>query len=238
MQLSSRSIAMRNFVLTTLLGFGVALITTLPTPATASETPASTVPMPLVTTDTYCRDVQQLLAGTALVAKNTVQPDFDAFVKSKPQVAPLETQQFVERADGGRGAPVLVACKTKSADHLNAVYGAATARGDDSTCRELNRHTVQGIWAQLSSAERAAAKWAPHQIMLDADDVGFMGKEFIQPFEFHYTGSDGRPHLRAKAQVALWNDWRWKVMPERFRGTHYCRLIAPEYARALIQGTR
>jgi hypothetical protein len=204
----------------------------------AQAEPVPPVAMPLATTDTYCRDIQQLLAGTTLVAKNTVQPDFDAFVKSKPQVSPLETQQFVERADSGRGAPVLVACKTKSADHLNAVYGPGAARGDDSTCRDLNRRTVNGVWMQLTAAERAAAKWAPQQIMLDADDVGFMGKEFIKPFDFHYTGSDGRPHLRAKAQIALWNDWRWKVMPERFRGTHYCRLIAPEYARALMQGTR
>ncbi|MEY4358132.1 MAG: hypothetical protein RL469_1458 [Pseudomonadota bacterium] len=214
-----------------MLGFGLACT------AVRAE-PASTVAMPLATTDTYCRDIQKLLAGTDLVAKNTVQPDFDAFVKSKPRVSPLETQQFVERAGGDRSAPVLVACKTKSADHLNAVYGPGAARGDDSTCRDLNRRTVLGVWAQLTDAERAVAKWAPQQIMLDADDVGFMGKDFIQPFEFHYTGSDGRPHLRAKAQLALWNDWRWKVMPERFRGTHYCRLIAPEYARALIQGAR
>lgn len=192
--------------------------------------------VPLVTSDAYCRDIQQVLAGTTLVAKNTVQPTFDAFVKSKPQIDPLETQQFVERRDGGRGIPVLIACKTKSADHINAHFGEGNARGDDYTCREINRRTVQGVWAAMSADERRAAKWAPHRIMLDADDVGFMGKEFIKPFEFAYVGSDGAPHLRAKAQLALWDDWRWKLMPERFRGTHYCRTVAPEYVRAVFSG--
>jgi hypothetical protein len=44
------------------------------------------------------------------------------------------------------------------------------------------------------------------------------------------------PHLQARAQYAGWTDWRWKWMLDRFGGTHYCRLIAPEYARRLIRG--
>ena len=216
----------------------VASIGTLFAPPSRAAAPDVRGTVPLVTTDGYCRDIQQVLAGTALVAKNTVRPDFESFVKSKPQIAPLETQQFVEHADGGRGIPMLIGCKTKSADHLNAVYGPGSAQGDDYSCREINRRTVLGVWSTLTDAARRAAKWPPHRIMLDADDVGFMGKEFIKPFEFHYTGADGLPHLRAKAQIALWNDWRWKVMPERFRGTHYCRTIAPEYVRAIISGER
>jgi len=194
------------------------------------------MPPPAVTDARFCGTVQRILAGTTLPAANAVQVDFDVFVKAKATIRPLRAQQHVDYADPAKTQPMLIACKTKSADHLNAVYGPGTALGDDYTCRSINRGIVLGAWSAMSAAERAAAAWPPSRIMLDGDDVGFLGSTFVKPYTFLYRGADGLPHLQARAQYASWLDWRWKLMPERFRGTHYCRLIAPEYARRLIRG--
>jgi hypothetical protein len=194
------------------------------------------VPVPAAIGPAFCSDIQRILAGTRLVARNTVHETFDSFVKSKPQVKPLETHQYVEYADPAHTQPMQVACKTKSADHLDEVYGPGSALDDDYSCRSINRSILLDAWGAMSAAERAAARWPPSRIMLDGDDVGFMGAQFIKPYTFLYEGSDGLPHLQAKAQFASWTDWRWKFMPDRFKGTHYCRLIAPEYAARLIRG--
>lgn len=194
------------------------------------------MPAPTVTDARFCGTVQRILAGTTLEAANAVQVDFAEFVKAKALARPLLAQQHVEYADAAKTQPMLVACKTKSADHLNAVHGPGTALGDDYPCRSINRGIVLGAWSAMPDAERAAAAWPPSRIMLDGDDVGFLGSTFVKPYTFLYRGADGLPHLRSRAQYASWLDWRWKLMPERFRGTHYCRLIAPEYARRLIRG--
>jgi hypothetical protein len=192
---------------------------------------------PLASTNPgFCAEVQRRLAGTSLPVRNVVHEDFNAFVKSKPQIRPLETEQFVDYADGAHREPALVSCKTKSADHLLASYGPGSAKDDLSSCKALNGRIIIEAWAGLTPAEQAAAAWSPDRIMVDPDDTSFMGAYFIKPYVFLYLGDDGRPHVLAKSQVALWNDWRWKVMPERFRGTHYCRLIAPEYARGVMAG--
>ncbi|MBK6598099.1 MAG: hypothetical protein IPG25_09535 [Proteobacteria bacterium] len=143
-----------------------------------------------------------MLTGTSLVARNPVHTDFDAFVKSKPQISPLTTQQWVEYADAAKILPMLVACKTKSADHLLAVHGPGSALDDLLACQDVNRSIVNGAWAAMTPGERRAASWPPTTIMLDADEVGFLGSEFIKPYTFLYLGADRRPHILAIAQYA------------------------------------
>jgi hypothetical protein len=204
--------------------------------AAAQVPPQRIVRVPSVIGPDFCSDIQRILAGTRLVSRNTLHATFDSFVKSKPQVRPLETHQYVEYADSAHTRPMQVACKTKSADHLQEVYGPGSALDDNYSCRAINRSIVLDAWGAMSAAERAAARWPPSRIMLDGDDGGFMGAQFIKPYTFLYQGADGLPHVQAKSQYASWTDWRWKFMPDRFKGTHYCRLIAPEYASSLIRG--
>jgi len=191
---------------------------------------------PAITDAQFCGTIQRILAGTTLPADNTVQRAFDDFVKAKPTVRPLRAQQYVEYDDSARTQPKLIACKTKSADHLNAEYGSGAALGDDYPCRSINRSIVLSAWSAMTASQKSSAAWPPSRIMLDGDDVGALGSTFVKPYAFLYVGADGLPHLQARAQYAGWTDWRWKWMPDRFRGTHYCRLIAPEYARRLIRG--
>lgn len=189
--------------------------------------------------DRFCADVQQLLVPTDLEIINRIEPDFEAFKQSKPKADPLTLHQFLSpvRADGLRQ----LSCKTKSADHLRAVHGAAAAAAPPSasqpaeSCRAVHRAMVRTIWRGLSPTERDTARFPPHHIMLDSDLAYLTGSSWVQSPAQAYLGQGDRLHLRAVRLFAGWEDWRWKVLPETLRGNHYCHLIAPESLRKLIQ---
>jgi hypothetical protein len=180
-----------------------------------------------------CAEAQRRLAGTALPVSNVVETAFEAFKKSKPSVEPLRTHQYLEADPAGR--PLQLSCKTKSADHLRSAHGAAAA-GADRACRELHRDMVNEVWRALPAAERARAAHPPWRVMLDADTVSHMGSSWLKSRAEARVGADGRLHLRAAGLLAEWEDWRWKFMPESFRGNHYCHLVAPERIRRLMLG--
>jgi hypothetical protein len=190
--------------------------------------------MQALTHEGLCAEVQRYLAGTAKVARNIVHTDYESFVKSKPSASPFETQQYV-MYESGMQRPLRVSCKTKTADHLKEVYGAGTADGVRRSCRDVNRGLVLAAFAAMTPAERGRVKFRPSRVMLDGDDR-VVGPGFVRPYAFAYEGTDAMPHLRARELYVTWSDWRWKIAPERFRGTHYCHLVAPEYARRIMLG--
>lgn len=201
----------------------------------AAEPPRLTVGA--TTTPQLCADVLRRLTGVTQPIRNTVHTDHQAFVLSKPRIEPLETQQYLQYEDAERSRPTMLMCKGKSADHIVAVYGVGAARTDlATTCRDVNRDLVLGAWAALTPAERAAARVTPQRIMLHADDVRLTGARWITPHVFAWTGEDGRPQLQARRLRADWTDWRWRFMPDIFRGTFYCQLASPEYLRRLFLG--
>lgn len=181
----------------------------------------------------FCAEAQRRLTGTTLPVTNMVETAFEPFKKSKPAVQPVRTHQFLEADAAGR--PLQLSCKTKSADHLRSVHGAAAAAGDRS-CRELHRDMVNEVWRALTPAERARAPHPPWRVMLDADTESYMGSSWLKSRAEATRGADGRLHLRSGGLFAEWEDWRWKFMPESFRGNHYCHLVAPERIRRLMLG--
>jgi hypothetical protein len=189
------------------------------------------------TTPDLCADVLRRLTGVTRPIRNVVHADYPPFVLSKPQVEPLETQQYLAHEDEAKTRPTILMCKGKSADHIVATYGAGAARPElASSCRDVNRDIVRGVWGTLSPAERAAARVTPQRLMLDGDEVQLTGSRWVTPFQFSYAGADGQPHLVARRLRADWNDWRWKLAPTSWRGTYYCQLAAPEYVRRLLLG--
>lgn len=210
----------------------VAAGATLVQPAAATDTSF------VNTSPQFCAEVQRRVAGTQQPLRNVVHETFESFVKSKPSVQPLEPQQYVEYADSERTQPRRISCKLKTADHINEVYGngAAASEESENACREINRATVLAVFRSLDPGTRARLAVPPHRFMLDGDENRIMGSGWIEPYPHVYAGADGAVHLHAKALLVFWNDWRWQLAPDRFRGTHYCHLIAPEYARALMTG--
>jgi hypothetical protein len=189
--------------------------------------------------DQFCAEIQRRLVDTPLAIVNEVEPDYEAFKQSKPAAEPLRTHQFIER--DAAGLPQQLSCKTKSADHLRAVHGAAAARDPalaPRSCRNLQREIVMQVWFSLDDATRATAAQRPAQIMLQADVTSMTGSSWVKTPSAVSTDAQGRVNLRASALFAEWEDWRWKMMPESFRGNHYCHFVAPERVRALMTGRR
>ncbi len=207
----------------------------------AGPSPAALPPSPVfaATNPDFCAEVQRRSAGVSMPVRNVIHTDFAAFVDSKPGIDPLETQQYVEYADDARTRPQKISCKLKSADHIRAVHGTAATRAveNPNLCREINRATILEVWRGLDALTRSKAAVPPHRFMLDGDRTEIMGSRWVRPYSYVYAGADGTVHIRAKALLVNWDDWRWKLAPRSFRGTHYCHLIAPEYVRELMLGT-
>jgi hypothetical protein len=181
----------------------------------------------------FCARAQQLLAGTPMVATNLVFETAADFSKSKPRIRPLETDQFVTRAEDGE--PLRVSCKMKSADHIRAEYGAAAA-GAERQCREVNRDTAARVYGALSDAERARLVVPPGRLLLSEDEEALTGSGFTFGADTVRFSPDGRLVVRALSIRVDWEAWWWAWMPERFRGQHSCHFIAPEYLRRLVLG--
>lgn len=190
----------------------------------------STAATPPVSDAEFCVRAQRTMAGTNLTARNVVHPDYESFKKSKAMIDPLQTEQFVLYEDDARQRPLRISCKLKSPDLIGATYGAAAARDPELSCAHLHREIVEGVFASLTSEERA--RLAIERVVYQPDETTFMGSSWIEPFEFAWRSGDTL-HLKAKRLRVDWNDPWFAWAPDRVRGVVYCHLIAPEYLRRL-----
>jgi hypothetical protein len=197
---------------------------------------APTYALPAMTTPDFCTRVQKLLEGTALESRNVIHTVYEEFTASKPDIRPLTTHQYLQMSADPSPLPLRLSCKLKSGDHIDEIYGANSASTQPRLCRDAHQQMVLAVWASMTRREMLRAKFNPDTVMLDGDDIRFVGPGWIAPYESYYLGENKRLHLRAKALNPTWKDWRWKIMPARLRGTHYCHLVAPEAIRALMLG--
>jgi hypothetical protein len=204
--------------------------------ATAAGAEPPRYALPAMTTPDFCARLQEFVEGSKIPVRNIVHTDYAAFVSSKPELSPLTTQQHVEYATDDPQRPARISCKLKTADHLNEAFGAGSAADRSRSCREAHQQMVLAVWASMTRREMLAVKYHPDVVMLDADDVRYTGSSWKEAYQSFYLGDDGKPHVVSKSLVANWTDWRWKLMPARFRGTHYCHLVAPETLRAVMAG--
>jgi hypothetical protein len=181
----------------------------------------------------FCTEAQHLIGATALPSENVVYDDHDAFVKSKAAPKPLVTRQFVRYDLDEPGVSKMISCKLKSADHLNFEYGAGSA-GHEGTCRSVNGLTLERVRAARGNPERPSGVFT--EVVLDPDEVGPSGVVWLKPFTMVRVDDYNILHVKSKALFVSWHDERFLNMPARFRGTHYCHLIAPSYLRRLLDG--
>ena len=73
-------------------------------------------------------------------------------------------------------------------------------------------------------------------MLIEADIVATQGPEWLQPFEMVRTDLAGTLHIVAKVMRNDWTDPKLADVPARFKGTHYCQLIAPDYLQRLLTG--
>jgi len=193
----------------------------------------ATTSMPLSNSHSeFCSEVQRRLVDTTLPIANVLEKDYESFKLSKPAASPLRTHQYVEQ--NAKLDIVQISCKTKTADQLRATHGPSAARDPKlvpRACADIHRAMVREIWQAMGPSERSNARIRPSQVMLQTDQLSYTGSSWIKTKPEAAVGADGKLRLRASALFAEWEDWRWKMMPESWRGNHYCHLVAPEEIR-------
>ena len=185
--------------------------------------------------DEYCLEAQRIVSKTDLDMRLVVQDSFDGFVKSKAIITESgepEIQQFNWVTDDGMVQGI--SCKLKSADHLNLVYGEGTA-GPDGLCQEMN----QAVFARAAGTVREPVYkqvvFDPAETVSNTEQPGMTGPDWLAPYTMTYVEDDVL-HIASKGFVVDFTDPAYAKAPERFRGVHYCHLIAPEYLLALLAG--
>jgi hypothetical protein len=184
----------------------------------------------------YCLAAQKVITKTEAPVVLDMHDEFMGFVKSKaiidPERGPVIQQYNWHDADGNL---LGISCKLKSADHLNLEFGAGTA-GPDGLCQDMNRAVFTLIAKAVRSPAFSRVTFDPVEVVQNEDQPGMTGPDWLAPFKMTYV-EDDTLHIASKGFVVDFTDPRYADAPERFRGVHYCHLIAPEYLTALLSGT-
>jgi len=178
----------------------------------------------------FCARAQQLIASTSLDAINTVHQDFDAYVKSKPHEKPLATEQYYYYGEDGMAK--IVSCKMKSAGRIVMAHGEQAA-GEEKDCRRINQRSFDELYAVLE-AHREELAFRRSEVIFEEDEFAYMGPDWLDPWPYPAATveNDGKLHIRAKAMHI---PYAWYIpIPDRFKGVHYCHLVAPAYLRQLL----
>ncbi|MBL8631105.1 MAG: hypothetical protein JNM81_15840 [Rhodospirillaceae bacterium] len=186
-----------------------------------------------VTDKGFCERAQRDLTGTTLAVNNINYDDYEGFKLSKLKIDPIELAQFVLKDAEGR--PLRISCKTKTSDHLQDRYGKDAATGD-KMCQDINRGTVDAVYAALTDDEKAKLKIARDNVVIEPDVTTYMGSNFVTDYDYVYRGPEAKMHVLAKSLYVSWTNILFAWAPEKFRGVRYCHLIAPEYTKRLILG--
>ena len=188
----------------------------------------------------FCAWVQQVAAGTSLAANVVIYTSFEDFVKSKASTAPLTVQQYWSNpVDGAGGLARVVSCKMSTAGRINRAYPDAVREGGpaaagDQTCDGVHREVLA---ATLNGIPRRSLAVPAESLRVDAQEVAYIGPMWLKPWPFQPLSRDeaGLLHIRSRA-LYVPDAW-WIPMPERFKGAHYCHLIAPDFLEAVLRGT-
>jgi hypothetical protein len=206
----------------------------------ASATLFAACVAPVLAEDTpdFCAGVQQLIAQTSLSAKVVEHSNYDSFVKSKATTSPLVVQQYFSRSLAGDPAlATVVSCKMKTAERINEAQlgsgDSAPVAGADQSCDAVHRDMLAAALGRIDPADLALQQ---DNVVVDEEALTFMGPMWLKPWPFEPLSRDesGRLHIKSKA---LYVPFAWWIpMPDRFKGTYYCHLIAPAFLEAVLRG--
>ena len=180
----------------------------------------------------YCLAAQRIVSRTEHPVELVIHDDFRAFVKSKAVIEGPQIQQF-HWYEGGR--VVGISCELKSADHLNLAFGDGTA-GPDGLCQDMNRAVYTLVAQEIQSPVFDEIIFDAKETVMNDAQPGMTGPDWLKPYTATYIADNGKLHLRAKGFQVDFTDPRFEKAPARFRGVHYCHLVAPGYLRDLLAG--
>lgn len=186
----------------------------------------------------FCAWAQQLIAGTELVANVATHTGYEDFVKSKADTSPLTVQQYWSNPlNGPGGMPQVVSCKMKTAERINNAQAEAgqesVVAAGDTSCELVHREVLGSLLSRIPRGQLAVPA---DKLRVDEEDTTFIGPMWLKPWPFEplYRDEAGLVHIRSRA---LYVPFAWWIpMPDRFKGTYYCHLIAPDFLEALLRG--
>ncbi len=184
--------------------------------------------------DNFCSNAQRFIANTNLKAENTLYDEWKDYTASKPLVDEerLLTQQYIlYDAFPTTKEPYakLVSCKFKSSDRINMIRGDGNA-GEERSCGDINRQTIERVASELGADQTRS-------LTVEPDDSVFMGPQWLDPWPYEAISQaeDGSLRVTSKGMHIVYS--KLIPMPDRFKGVHYCHLVAPDYVRALMMGS-
>jgi hypothetical protein len=184
--------------------------------------------------DNFCVDAQRVITRTQYPVELVVHDDFDAFVKSKALIDGPTIQQY--NWPDAAGSVAAVSCKLKSADHLNLAFGEGTA-GPDGACQDMNQAIFMLIARDVTEPAYNRVTFDPNETVRNDEVPGMTGPDWLAPYTATQPGQEGELVIRSKGFIVNFSDPQFAEAPERFRGVHYCHLLAPDYMRGLLDGS-
>ena len=184
----------------------------------------------------FCREAQHVVGHTGKLGELILHTDEQAFVKSKTSIEPLTIHQYIWYGDPAKSKPLMISCKLKSVDHLNSAFGPGTA-GPEGACQDMNRLTLERLRKAMPRANRVKIELDPNESVFDDANPGAAGPNWLKPAVLVDRRADGTLVIHAKGFRVDWSDSRFASLDAKFRGVHYCHLIAPAYLRELVSGT-
>ena len=186
----------------------------------------------------FCVRAQQVIAATSVTPHLQVPTNRDDFVASKAFDEPFTVQQFESNPlPSDAGVHRVLSCKMRTAERINAAFaseGDAPVAQQERDCAAVHRVMLDDVLARVPEQGRALD---PRQIVIDEEEMTFMGPSWLEPWPFQPVSLDaeGKLHLHSRSLYAP-HAW-WMPLPERFLGNYYCHLVAPAYLEGLIRGS-
>ncbi len=198
--------------------------------STASVAQPTILPDP--TSTDFCVTVQKILANTEITGTNEIFNNMPDYRHSKPEPNPLLIFQVVTYDEV---SPILVSCKVKTADHLQAEYGEDAA-GPQVYCPAVTSMVRAQAVSELKAEGNAAAATAAEGFILDNTEPFLMGSDYLSDFEPVYIGKDGAIHIASPGLQSNWDSWISYIMPDRLLGQTYCHLTTVAYMKRIAKG--
>jgi len=222
----------------TALAVAASLLTGLAACSSGSDNPyeLDEIPAP----ENFCLAAQRLITKTNIPMQLIVHDDFDAFVKSKalidgaaeglPTGPVIQQYNWYDDAGDIQG----ISCKLKNTDHLNIEFGEGSA-GPDGLCQDMNRDVFRLVIKKARGLAFKQVTFDKSESDSSTDQPAMNGPDWLAPYTMTYV-QDDTLHIATQGFIVNFSDPRFAKAPPRFRGVHYCHLIAPDYLTRLLVG--
>jgi len=182
----------------------------------------------------FCGWAQQVIAQTGLPAEVVTHTDYDSFVESKPGALPLQVHQYLSNpVPGNEDMPRVISCKMKTAERINNARPGTPPAAGDLSCATVHREMLDSMLERIPATERVAG--AARSVVLE-EDMTYIGPRWLRPWPFNPLSRDESGQLQLHTR-ALYVPFAWWIpMPDRFKGSYYCHLVAPQFLQAVLRG--